>query len=63
MKEPLVESVFCGIHQKRLKVVLIPTGQIVGEFMLASGAGRFADDDFARAIASLYDKYIRATVC
>ncbi|MGN0507246.1 MAG: hypothetical protein ACI4FZ_11850 [Lachnospiraceae bacterium] len=55
----LVEVVFCGACQKEVKLVLVPTGQIVGEFMLCNMSGRFADDEFAMKIRGLYEKYIR----
>lgn len=59
MKASLVEVVFCGVNQKEVKIILIPTGQVVGNFMLCNLAGRFADDDFARSIKVLYEKYIK----
>lgn len=56
-----VEVVFCGNHQKQVKVILAD-GTVIGSFALHGYAGRFEDDKLALGIRKLYEAYLKPYV-
>lgn len=56
-----VEVVFCGPHQKHVKIITAD-GTVIGQFALLGCAGRFDDDKLALGIKKLYDAYLKSYV-
>ena len=61
MKEQHVEVIFCGQHQKTVKLILMD-GTEIGRFALHGYAGRFEDDKLALGICKLYELYLKPYV-
>lgn len=61
MATQYIDVIFCGPHQKQVKVITAD-GTVIAHFVLHGYAGRFEDDKLALGIRKLYEAYLRPYV-